>query len=223
MLTRPASLAAALLLAISPIALAQERLVLYVVPEPAVAYPGDTVTWTFYAELDNPDPNKTIEAVVSNITFDLSHSDPTNGLVISNNSFQPAFDSAFFGPADDGVIAGTQILGASGINTIPPLNNPDGPDSRNPLPIYTYDTLITDPTPRTFLAYPTIIGHFDGAYAGDPFSDILFYQNSDGSPGDIPFGGPPLLFQPYLTVIPAPSALGALTLGTLALVRRQRR
>lgn len=222
MLTRPAPLAAALLFAVSPIAHTQERLVLSVVPEPAVAYPGDTVTWTFYAELENPDPNETIEAVVSTISFDLSHSD-TAGLVISNNSFQPAFDSVFFGPADDGVVAGTQILGASGLNTIPPLNNPGGPDSQNPLPIYTYDTLITDPTPRTILAYPTIIGQFDGAYAGDPFSEILIYQNADGSPGSIPFSGPPLLFQPYLTVIPAPSTLSALTLGTLAFVRRQRR
>lgn len=205
---------------------AQTELLISISPDVAQASLGDTVTWTFTAQLLNPDPTKTLLATVSDINFSVDHSGntgPETGLQIVSNSFNPAFDSVFFGPANDGTISGTSILGASGSNTLPPLNNPGGPDSSNPLVIYTYQTLITDGTPRTVSAFPTIHGHFTGAYEGPPFADIFFYQNANGSPGTVPFNLPPVLFYPTLTiVVPAPASATALALGAFTAVRRRR-
>lgn len=202
---------------------AQTELLLSVVPDQETATLGDIVTWTVVAELLNPDPNKTILATVAEIDFDLSFGSET-GLQISNNNFLPAFDSDFFGPADDGQVVGNQIVGADGFNTVPPLNNGGGPDSSNPLMIYTFDTLITDDTPRTFGAYLSITGQFVGAYEGTEFPDVFFYQMADGSPGTVPYGFPPLLHFPTLTIvpIPAPASASLLGVGALAAFRRRR-
>lgn len=221
-----APLLAALTLTLCVNTEAQTNLLIYITPDRTEAAVGDTVTWTFIAELRNPDPNKTILATVFDIGFDIAHSGnlgPEIGLQISGNSFNPAFDSVFFGPADPGDISGTSILGALGINTVPPLNNPGGPDSSNPLVIYTYDTLITDGTPRTVSAFPTINGQFNGAYVGPPFADLIFYQNADGTPGNVPFGLPDILNYPTLTiVVPSPASASLLGFGTLMLARRRR-
>lgn len=202
---------------------AQTSLLLSVFPSTETATLGDVVTWTFVATLQDPDPNKTLLAAVVDIHFDLSFGAETD-IVISNNSFSPAFDSVFLGPADDGDIVGTEIHGASGTNALPPTNNPGGPDSSNPLVIYTLDTLITDDTPRSIAAYPTIHGQFTGAYEGSTFPDVFAYQNPDGSPGTVPFELPNLLNYPTLTIVPIPTPATASLFG-LALcagIRRRR-
>ena len=130
----------------------------------------------------------------------------------------------FLGQADDGDIVGTEIHGAAGTNALPPTNNPGGPDSSNPLVIYTLDTLITDDTPRSIAAYPTIHGQFTGAYEGSTFPDVFAYQNPDGSPGTVPFELPNLLNYPTLTIVPIPTPATASLFG-LALcagIRRRR-
>ncbi len=216
-------LIAGTLIALAGSATAQTELLLWVQPSTDSATVGDVVTWTLYAELVNLPPGLTILATVSDIGFDLSFGTESD-IVISNNMFAPAFDSTFFGPADDGQVVGTEILGAMGANTLPPLNNPGGPDSSNPLVIYTLDTLITDDTPRSIAAYPTIHGQFSGAYEGTPFPYVFFYQNPNGTPGTVPFGLLPLFAYPRLDIvpIPAPASVAPIGLGAIAGVRRRR-
>ncbi|RNC82761.1 MAG: hypothetical protein ED559_13615 [Phycisphaera sp.] len=202
---------------------AQTELLLYLEVDQEIAMPGETVTWTFFAELLNPDPNQEILAVVSNISFDLEHTDGA-GSQILNNRFAPAFDSDFFGPADPGVVVGNQILGASGSNVLPPLNNADGPDSSNALEIYSFQTLIIDDTPREFTAGVSALhGQLDGAYAGSPFANIITYQRADGSPGDVPIAFLPILSLPSVTVVPAPATLVMLGFGAAVCIRRDDR
>ena len=89
--------------------------------------------------------------------------------------------------------------------------------------IYTFDTLITDGSPRTISSFLTIIGQFSGAYEGSPFADVFFYQNANGSQGTVPFRGPNLLEMPFLEiVIPAPASVSLLGIGALAACRRRR-
>ena len=205
----------------------QTFLNVWVEPDQDTAVLGDVVTWTFYAELVNPDPNKVIVATISDMAMTVFHFDTLSQ--ITNNSFQPAFDSDFFGPADDGmvvpVVDGSQIVGASGQNTLMPLNNPGGPDSRNPLPIYSYDTVITDDTERMVQATILLNGQITGAYAdpNSPFDDVFFYQLADGSPGTVPIVYPNLIspFLPRLHIIPAPASLSLLSLALLTTRRRR--
>jgi len=216
------NLIAGALLALAGSASAQTELLVYVAPDRATAVLGETVTWTVMAELLNPDPNKTILAVVSDFGFDLSFGSET-GIDISNNWFRPAFVSDFFGPPDPGDVVGNQIIDALGVNVLPPLNNPGGPDSSNPLAIYSFDTLITDGTPREVSAFVTLNGQISGAYTGSPFPDVFFYQNADGSPGTVPFRGPNLLEMPFLEiVIPAPASASLLVIGLLGASRCRR-
>lgn len=200
---------------------AQTELLIASYPDRATAGLGDTVTWTIVAELLNPDPTKTIHATVSDISFDLSHRGDT-GIQIVNNSFQPAFDSDFFGPANPGVVSGDSIVGAAGSNTISPLNNPGGPDSSNPISIYTYQTIITDDSPRQVIADIGIIGQFGGAYEGAPFPEVFQYQDALGNPGDIPFVFPVLLNYPHVQIVPAPMSASLLVLAGAGAVRRRR-
>lgn len=200
-----------------------QSLLFAVIPEQDTAELGDTVSWTLIAELIDPDPTKEILATVSNISFDMVVADSllAPGFEILNNSFTPAFNSDVFGPADNGIVSGAEILGATGSNTLPPLNNADGPDSSNPLAIYTFDTLITNGTQRTMSGYVTAIhGQFDGAYVGSPFPEIIQYQDANGNQF-IPFDNPPLGLLPTLTIVPAPSSLAAFGLS-LAIARRRR-
>ncbi len=202
-------------------AFAQTRLVIASYPDRNTAGLGDVVTWSVVAELLDPDPTKTILATVSGVGFDIGHQGDS-GIQVFNNSFQPAFDNQFTGPADDGVVVGSSIVGAEGENRLPPLNNNGGPDRSNPLLVYTYQILITEDTPRTLFGELTINGQFTGAYSGSPFPEILWYQNSDGSPGDTPYGYPPLLHMPFLTIVPAPMSASLLVLAGAGAARRRR-
>ncbi|HED54300.1 MAG TPA: hypothetical protein ENJ00_08880 [Phycisphaerales bacterium] len=176
--------------------------------------PGDSTDFHIWVEL--LDPTGTVLAAVSNISFDLTFGG--SPLTISNNDFSPSFDSVFFGPAIDGVVTGDSIIGAQGTNTLPPLNNPSGVDSSNPLSIYSFSV---DTTNSSFGAYTpsmTINNQFDGAYTGSPFPDVFFYQLADGSPGSVPFN----IIADTIFVVPAP-ATGMLALMGLAILRRRSR
>ncbi|HED53129.1 MAG TPA: hypothetical protein ENJ00_02880 [Phycisphaerales bacterium] len=179
-----------------------QSLAISITPDITVAGIGDTVTWTIRAELLNPLQGEVIRAVVSDFGFDLDHGGDTD-LSILNNEFQPAFDSTFFGPAADGVVSGDSIIGAVGVNTLPPLNNPSGPDDSNPLLIYTYQTTVTGGNARIIEPSLTLVGQISGAYIGTPFDQVFFYQLADGSPGTVPFSIDP----GQVAVVPGPGVL----------------
>lgn len=182
-----------------------------------VLAPGDTTSVTLMAELLSP--SATVLAVVSDMGFDLTFGG-SSGLIISNNEFNPAFDSDFFGPAADGVVSGDSIIGAQGSNTLPPLNNAGGPDSSNPLVVYSFDvTAPDDPNVGVFLAQLTLTGQITGAYTGSPFPNILIYQDAMGNPGDTPWS---VVGFPSITVVPAPAS-GLALIGLGALTSRRRR
>ncbi|GAB5496289.1 MAG: hypothetical protein Phyf2KO_13690 [Phycisphaerales bacterium] len=183
----------------------------------SVAAPGDTVTFTLMAELINP--TGTVLAAVADMGFNLSMSG--DDLTIQNNEFSPAFDSDFFGPANDGVVAGDSIIGALGGNTLPPLNNAGGPDSSNPLTIYSFDVVVpANPAQSGYIIDSfELVGQITGAYTGVPFPTILTYQDAQGNPGDTPYSLNGIFgFQ----IIPAPSS-GLALLGLGAMTARRRR
>lgn len=142
-------------------------------------------------------PTDTIRAIISDLSFTL------HGTDLANFTYNPAFDSTFFGPATVSVTP-TQI-DFSGTNTLPPLNNPGGPDGSNPLYIASFDT--------TGINSFTINGQFSGAYVGAPFDNVFFYQNADGSPGSVPFS---------VCIIPAPASAMLLGFAGIAAMRRRR-
>ena len=197
---------------------AQTELVINILPSSPTAMPGDTVTFTMTAELINP--ASTVLATVADIGFNLSFGG--TDLILSNNDFSPSFDSDFFGPAADGVVSGDSIIGASGGNTLPPLNNAGGVHSSNPLTIFTFDATV--PLDTTQSAYTLssfeLVGQVTGAYAGVPFPTILTYQTAQGDAGDTPWSGP--FLTAGFIVIPAPMSSLAL-LGAGALTARRRR
>lgn len=200
---------------------ASQELRLNVVPSEEVAGVGDVVTWTFTAELLNPDPSRTLLAVVNEIEFDVSHQGDT-GVEISNNALNPAFDGLF--GSDNGTVSGSSITGVTGFQD-PPLLVPDPViDSSNPLVIYEYDMLITDGSPRVLKADVDIIGQFSGSYTLDdfPFQDVFFYQLADGSLGQVPFTFGPLLFERTLTIVPTPASAALLGIAGVGLVGRRR-
>ncbi len=183
----------------------------------AIAAPGDIVTFTLMAELVNP--TGTILATVADMGFNLSMSG--DDLTIQNNEFAPAFDSDFFGPANDGVVSGDSIIGALGGNTLPPLNNAGGPDSSNPLTIYSFDVVVpANPAQSDYVIDNfELVGQITGAYAGVPFPTILTYQDAQGNPGDTPYS---VVGIAGFSIIPAPSS-GFALLGLGALAARRRR
>ncbi len=149
--------------------------------------------WTITAELLNP--ASTVLAVISDLGFNMS------GSGFDDFSYNPAFDSMFFGPATVGVTDGqVDFLGG---NTIPPLNNDGGPDSSNPLHIASFTA--TEVTDFAF------VGQVNGAYAGVPFPVILTYQNMNG--GNTPYS---------IKIVPAPASAAAF-FGVAGLAFRRRR
>lgn len=163
--------------------------------------PDGDALYGITAELTNP--TGTILAAISDLSFTV---DQTN---IHNFQYNPAFDSDFFGPA---LVDITPTgLTFTGTNTLPPLNNPGGTDSSNPLQIATFEA---DDFHLSSLPTITILGQLTGAYSGVPFPEILVYQNADGSPGDVPF-------RAFFSYIPAPSSASLLCLGGLAAARRR--
>ncbi|RNC82305.1 MAG: hypothetical protein ED559_11135 [Phycisphaera sp.] len=205
--------------AASTAAHAQTELSIYFDVSQAVAAPGDIVTYTIMAELLNP--TGTVLATVADIGFNLSMSG--DDLTIQNNDFSPAFDSDFFGPANDGVVSGDAIIGALGGNTLPPLNNAGGPDSSNPLTIYSFDVVVpANPAQASYrLEVFELVGQVTGAYTGVPFPIILTYQDAQGNPGDTSVSFQNSIFTEF-QIIPAPSSgLALLGLGALAARRRR--
>ncbi|GAB5496196.1 MAG: hypothetical protein Phyf2KO_12760 [Phycisphaerales bacterium] len=153
--------------------------------------------WMMHAELINPTGN--IRATIADLGFTMS------GVNFSNFTYNPAFDSDFFGDANVSVTS-SQIDFLGG-NTIPPLNNAGGPDSSNPLHIATFQADSVD----SFM----LVGQVTGAYVGSPFDTILTYQNADGTPGDTPWGDD-------LGCLPSPGSAAAVILGGAVSLRRRR-
>ncbi len=197
-------------------AAAEPHLVLRLIADEHVIQPGESVHWQLWAELFEPDGE--ILATVAEIDFSLTFGGIPS-LSIADNNFAPAFDSTFFGPADDGIVSGDSIANAIGTNTLPPLNNPGGPDSSNPLLIYSF-TMVHDGFGggEKYTPQLTINGVFTGAYVGSPFPTIFFYQLSS-----VPFPVPVPFSVQADTVynIPTP-ATGTLALLSLTALRRRR-
>ena len=158
---------------------------------------GPGGSWTATAELVNP--TDVIRAVVSDLAFTM------NGSGMSNFAYNAAFDSTFFGAAS--VTASASQVDFTGTNTLPPLNNASGPDSSNPLALFTVDGTVDS---------LTINGQLSGAYVSAPFDNVFFYQLADGSAGTVPFT---VEINP---IVPAPASLALLGLGGLATTRRRR-
>lgn len=133
-----------------------------------ITYEGPS-EWLLWAELENPTGN--VLATVSDLGFTLAGSN------ISNFEYNSAFDSTFFGDADVSVTS--DRVDFRGGNTLPPLNNPGGPDSSNPLEIATFRADVID----SF----DLVGQVTGAYVSSPFPEIIIFQNADGSPGETPW------------------------------------
>ncbi len=158
---------------------------------------GPADFFTMFAVLNNP--AGTIRAVISDLAFTITASN------ITNFSYNPAFDSTFFGPATVNVTSTS--LDFSGTNTLPPLGNPGGPDQSNPLQIATFNA-------TSWITNFEINGQMTGAYVGVPFDNVFFYQNADGSPGSVPFR---LYYYP-----PAPGSASLLALAGIGTMRRRR-
>lgn len=192
---------------------AQTELVIHVDADRQVVQPGESVNYTIWAEL--LEPQYEVLAVVSDITFSLWF-DGTD-IEISYNSFESTFDSDFFGPADSGDNHGSYISNAVGSNVIPPLNNSDGPDSSNPIQIYTLTATV--PVHARFLSYtPDLIihGHTNGAYVGSPFPTILWYHRNGAVPNT------PHRVESDTIYVPTPSASLVLVCTGLFAARRRR-
>ncbi len=160
-----------------------------------IAPTGNGNTWAVNAELLNPTGN--IVATIADLGFTMT------GTNIANFSYNAAFDSDFFGPAN--VNASSTSVSFVGYNTLPPLNNANGPDSSNPLFIAQFDADSVD----SFV----LDGQVNGAYSGTPFPIILTYQTAAGTAGDTPY---------QIKIVPAPASAALLGLGGLAAARRRR-
>lgn len=158
---------------------------------------GPAGSWTASAVLNAP--TGTIRAVISDLAFTM------NGAGIANFSYNSAFDSTFFGAAT--VTASATQVNFSGTNTLPPLNNPGGPDSSNPLSIATFNA--------SSVSSFTVNGQMTGAYVAAPFDNVFFYQNANGTAGTVPF-------SVNIVPVPAPASAALLGLGGLAAIRRRR-
>ncbi len=201
-------------LALASTAGAQDtHLVVHVKADRAVALLGESVRWEIWAELFNP--TGVISATVSDMAFSLDFGGQPE-LSISDNAWNPAFNSVFFGPANPGTVSDDRIDGASGTNTLPPLNNPGGPDSSNPLFCYGFTMNHDASFSNQYTPSLTIHGQFSGAYVGSPFHQVFFYQSASG--GTVPFR----VVYDTISYIPAP-ATGTLALLSLAAIRRRSR
>ncbi|GAB5496291.1 MAG: hypothetical protein Phyf2KO_13710 [Phycisphaerales bacterium] len=162
---------------------AQRELVLHIEADHQIVQPGESVNYTIWAELLNPEYE--VLAVIADICFALDFGG--TDLVLSDNTFQPAFTSDFFGPPNDGTVNGDSIGHAFGSNTLPPLNNSDGPDSSNPMLVYTF--VATVPENPAFSTYTPSMGLYNesrGALVGTPFPIILNYSHRGQQP-DTPY------------------------------------
>jgi len=151
--------------------------------------------WDARAQLH--DPAGDILVIISRLEFEL------NGIGISDFAYNDSFDSTIWGPAT--VSTSEERVYFSGINALPPLSNTFGVDGRNPLPLATFDAASVSDF--------TFIGGINGAYRGSPFNQVFWYQNSDGTPGTVPF---------QIRIIPIPSpatSTAVLAVGALAMRR----
>ena len=159
-------------------AAAEPHLVLRLIADEHTIQPGESVHWQLWAELYEPQDE--ILATVSNIAFSLTFGGVPS-LSITDNDFSTAFDSTFFGPADDGTVSFDTISNASGINALPPLQNPGGPDSSNPLLIYSFTMVHNgDGGGEMYTPELSIEGQMTGAYIGNAFPDEFYYTRIDG-------------------------------------------
>lgn len=147
------------------------------------------------------DPEHDILAVITDLGFTMS------GEGFSNFNYNPAFDSDFFGPADV-EITNTELSFLGG-NTIPPLNNDGGPDSSNPLHLFTVEA--------TAINRFDIVGYFGGAYVDSPFPDVFTYQTASGMQGEVPYE---IRMQPFC--VPSPGAVTVIGLTVPFALRRRR-
>jgi len=202
-------------LCISAPAAAEPHLVLRLIADEHVIAPGDSVHWQLWAELIEPESE--IVATVVDISFSLTFGGDQS-ISITENDFSSAFDSLIFGPADDGIVDGDTISGAFGVNVIPPINDPGGPDSSNPLFIYGF-TMVHDGSIGEGIYQPelTIESQLTGAYASLPFPDYFFYRHRDGT-SDVPF----VVIADTVYNIPTPATGTLALLGLSALRRRSR-
>lgn len=152
--------------------------------------------WEATAELLNP--QTTVLATISDFGFRMT---ATN---IGNFTYNPAFDSDFFGPATVDITGNTvEFVGG---NILPPLNNAGGPDSNNPL------TLFQIEADQVFSF--ELVGQVTGAYTGVPFPEILTYQDAQGNAGNTPY---------RISIFPpAPGSASLLAFAGVVAVRRRR-
>ncbi|RNC81487.1 MAG: hypothetical protein ED559_06755 [Phycisphaera sp.] len=151
-----------------------------------------------YAKLVNPEGE--VLAAVADLGFRLE------GWDLRNFEYNPAFDSDFFGDAT--VTASSTSIDFLGGNTLPPLNNTDGPDSSNPLFLFSVEGNLTG---------FELVGQVTGAYApagGSPFPTILTYQDANGNQGDTPYD--------IDFCFPSPGSASLLAFAGIAAVRRRR-
>ena len=203
--------AAASLICAASTTVAQTELVIHVDADRQVVQPGESVNYTIWAELLEPEHE--VLAVIQYFGFNLEFGN--TDLNITDNEFQSTFDNDFFGPADDGDVIGDSIVEALGINEIPPLNNPDGPDSSNPLQIYSFS--VTVPSDTGFGSYTPMLslwGEVTGAYVGWPFPIIITYQSV--------FSDVPYRVEADTIYVPTPAVSLALVCTGLIAARRKR-
>lgn len=192
-------------------AAAEPHLVLRLIADEQVIAPGDSVNWQIWAELFEPEQN--IFATVAALDFSLTFGGHPS-LSIVANEFAPAFDSPLLGPADDGTVVGDSITGASGFQALPPLTNPGGPDSSNPLFIYSFIMVHNGDGGGEMYSPIMSISLMTGAYDA-PFP-IPFDYTDAGGPG-VPF----TIIADTVYNVPAPATALAL-LGLIATRRRSR-
>ena len=148
-------------------------------------------TWTITAELLNPNPNKVILAVVGQFMFSME------GYGFDGLVYNEQFDSVFAGPTS--IFVTNTYVEFWGNQWLPPLNNPDGPDSSNPFWVLSFDADSVD--------HFEFLENATGAYVGSSLPEVFTYYRQDVE----------------INPIPGTSAIGSFCSAGIFLSARRRR